>query len=586
MSIIDPPSKQPSDELDGADPANRPSPPEQPSPSGKLRQRTLRFWLTCLVLTCVLPICFIVSFLVYYSYQQQQRALESSMTETARALSMVIDRQLEVMQASATALSTSPSLATGDFATFHHQMQSVLRDYPGADIVLADATGQQLANSFVPFGKPLPKRNVPEAVQRVFETGKPVITNLFKGALTGHFTVGVDVPVFLGERVAYDLALTIPAERLQAVFSQQRIPTEWPSAIIDANYTVVARNRLSEKFVGTKIFPDFIKRLGETSEGFGEFRAKEGITVVGTFSRSKKTGWTIFVGIPKAVFIAGVWRSQKWAVFGIILLSITAVTLALFLTQCIAASITERKRAEEALRSSQAKLQSIIGSAMDAVISVDEQQRIVVFNRAAETVFQCVASEVFGSTLDRFIPKSLGDVHREHIRRFGNLGVTARSMISPGILTAVRSNGEEFPIEATISQVQSDGEKLYTVILRDVTERKKAEDALRDSEQQFRELAEGIPQLAWTANPDGWIYWYNQRWYQYTGTSPQQTEGWGWQSVHDPNELPKVMERWKGSIATGESFDMVFPLRGADGVFRPFLTRVMPLRDTQGQVVR
>jgi PAS domain S-box-containing protein len=117
-------------------------------------------------------------------------------------------------------------------------------------------------------------------------------------------------------------------------------------------------------------------------------------------------------------------------------------------------------------------------------------------------------------------------------------------------------------------------------------ERRKATEALRESEKQFRELAEGIPQLAWTANPDGWIYWYNQRWYQYTGTSPQQMEGWGWQSVHDPNELPKVLERWTGSIASGEPFDMEFPLRGADGVFRPFLTRVMPLRDTQGRVLR
>ena len=124
------------------------------------------------------------------------------------------------------------------------------------------------------------------------------------------------------------------------------------------------------------------------------------------------------------------------------------------------------------------------------------------------------------------------------------------------------------------------------VTIRDITEQKRAEEALRENERQFRELAEGIPQLAWTANPDGWIYWYNQRWYQYTGTTPQQMEGWGWQSVHDPNELPNVMERWKVSIATGETFDMVFPLRGADGVFRPFLTRVMPLRDTQGRVVR
>jgi PAS domain S-box-containing protein len=144
---------------------------------------------------------------------------------------------------------------------------------------------------------------------------------------------------------------------------------------------------------------------------------------------------------------------------------------------------TERKQADEALRSSQAKLQSIVGSAMDAVISVDERQRIVLFNQAAETVFQCPASEALGSTLDRFIPELLREVHREHIRRFGTEGISQRSMTSPAVLAGVRTNGEEFPIEATVSQVEADGEKLYTVILRDITGRKQAEQALLRSEK-------------------------------------------------------------------------------------------------------
>ncbi len=112
------------------------------------------------------------------------------------------------------------------------------------------------------------------------------------------------------------------------------------------------------------------------------------------------------------------------------------------------------------------------------------------------------------------------------------------------------------------------------------------EDLRQESEQQYRTLANAIPQLCWMANADGWISWYNQRWYQYTGTSPEQMEGWGWQSVHDPETLPQVLDRWKTSITTGEPFDMVFPLRGADGVFRPFLTRVMPVRDPDGNVTR
>jgi len=105
-------------------------------------------------------------------------------------------------------------------------------------------------------------------------------------------------------------------------------------------------------------------------------------------------------------------------------------------------------------------------------------------------------------------------------------------------------------------------------------------------ESQFKLAADNIPVLCWMANGDGYIVWYNRRWYEYAGTSAAEMEGWGWQAVHDPEVLPEVMERWTGSIATGEPFEMTFPLKGADGVFRPFLTRVQPVRDASGSVVR
>jgi PAS domain S-box-containing protein len=122
--------------------------------------------------------------------------------------------------------------------------------------------------------------------------------------------------------------------------------------------------------------------------------------------------------------------------------------------------------------------------------------------------------------------------------------------------------------------------------MRDITERKRTEAALHESERQFGTMVNTIPQLAWMANADGHIFWYNQRWFDYTGTSLVHMEEWGWRSVHDPEFLPVVLERWQTSIATGEVFEMEFPLRAADGHFGWFLTRVFPFKDAEGQVVR
>ena len=125
-----------------------------------------------------------------------------------------------------------------------------------------------------------------------------------------------------------------------------------------------------------------------------------------------------------------------------------------------------------------------------------------------------------------------------------------------------------------------------TGVVQDISARKSAEDTLRESEEVLRALANSIPQLAWMAQADGAIVWFNQRWYEYTGTTPEQMVGWGWKSTHDPDVLPQMLARWNDSIRTGNAFEMEYPIRGADGQYRWFLTRVNAVRDRVGHVVR
>jgi PAS domain S-box-containing protein len=146
----------------------------------------------------------------------------------------------------------------------------------------------------------------------------------------------------------------------------------------------------------------------------------------------------------------------------------------------MSAMVAERIRSEQAARESQLRLAGLIDSAMDAIITVDAGHRIVLFNPAAERSFGWSANEVIGRPIDGLIPVGLREAHREHIRRFAATGVTARRMGSLDTLTAVRRNGEEFPIEASISHLEIAGSHHFTDILRDVTERKSAESELED----------------------------------------------------------------------------------------------------------
>jgi hypothetical protein len=131
--------------------------------------------------------------------------------------------------------------------------------------------------------------------------------------------------------------------------------------------------------------------------------------------------------------------------------------------------------AEERTEASQARLAAIVDSAMDAIITVDDAQNILLFNRAAEKLFRCSRDEALGTPLDRFIPERFRPAHRGHIEQFGRTGVTSRRMGDVTTLWALRADGEEFPIEASISQAAEGGRRLYTVILRDITLRRQAE---------------------------------------------------------------------------------------------------------------
>jgi PAS domain S-box-containing protein len=187
------------------------------------------------------------------------------------------------------------------------------------------------------------------------------------------------------------------------------------------------------------------------------------------------------LGLNAAAFARGL--ESPWLLGGVIIGDMLVIGAG------IVVAAREVLYAEHRSEESQARFDAIVDSAMDAIITVDAAQHIVVFNRAAEQTFRGPRREALGSSLDRFIPARFRAGHRGHVEQFARTGVTSRRMGDVTTLWGLRADGEEFPIEASISQAGEAGERYYTVILRDITLRKQAEDALRGSQRELRELS-------------------------------------------------------------------------------------------------
>lgn len=265
--------------------------------------------------------------------------------------------------------------------------------------------------------------------------------------------------------------------------------------------------------------------------------------------------------------------------------------------------------ANQRLYHEQAFLRAVLEHAGDGIVACDAEGVLRLFNRAARDFHGLPAEplppEQWSRHYDLYLSDGKTPMLKEQVPLFRAL---QEGIVKDAEMVIAPQGGSSHLLSASGRAITSDdGKKLgAVVVMHDITLRKEAEkehakaiaeesarkaaealaERLRESEQRFRLLADTIPQLAWVAQADGYIYWYNRRWYDYTGTTPQQMEGWGWQSVHEPGTLPDVLERWGASIATGEPFEMVFPLKGADGIFRPFLTRVAPLKDASGGVLQ
>lgn len=230
----------------------------------------------------------------------------------------------------------------------------------------------------------------------------------------------------------------------------------------------------------------------------------------------------------------------------------------------------------EALVRREAQIEALLEAVPDALFAVDRHWRITLMNRPAEAFLHRSREDVAGRVLWDVFPDALGTPTEGLLRATmdgeDHGSIELESVTRPGRFVNLR-----------LTRKATGG---LAILFTDITDQRATRAREKEQSEDFRALADNIPALCWMTYHDGHVYWFNSRWYDYTGMSPDTQIGWGWASVHDPDVLPAVEERWRASLGTGEPFEMIFPLKRRDGVFLPFLVRAVPVRNGEGAIIR
>jgi PAS domain S-box-containing protein len=251
----------------------------------------------------------------------------------------------------------------------------------------------------------------------------------------------------------------------------------------------------------------------------------------------------------------------------------------------VATDITERQHEESARLYSEEKHRLVVETANDAIVSMDDTGTIQFANSSSTRIFGYEPTELIGKPLTVLMPQFMRELHNNGFRRY--LATGQRHINWQGTeLTALRKNGQEFPVEISFGELTRDGHKIFTGFIRDISQRKQAEDKLRASERSLRELTETIPQMLWSAEEDGTVNYCNQRTLDYTGLTAEEVRGSGWLTAVHPADVEEATRAWLGSVVSGEAFQCEFRFRRAPDDYRWCISNAVPLRDLEGKVIR
>jgi PAS domain S-box-containing protein len=388
--------------------------------------------------------------------------------------------------------------------------------------------------------------------------------------------------------IGVSLALIAAATRKVAVYASAFVGIL--ASILTSVGTVSV---LSYRFAQTQAY-DWLPTRGmavHSSAGFVILGI--GLMAWAWHERQEKTGtpeWLpLSLGLGLATAAFGVWQaliiheaSQLPLISGIILAG--GILGALLVAYATSQAQQAHKHSRE-VQESKLLLERLFEASPDTLVLTDQGGRIIKANERIAITCGYACDEILGQPLEILVPEKSRLSHPHHRKEY-YAHPTTRIMGRDVELYAQRKDGSEFPVEITLSPVQTESEMLVLAVLRDITERKQAEIALRESETAFVTLANCVPQMVWMCTPDGLNVYFNQRWVEYTGLTLEESYGRGWNTPFHPDDKQAAWDAWNQATATGGTYRVESRLRAADGSYRWFLIRGVPLCDASGNIVK
>jgi len=501
----------------------------------RLLPKTIRGELALLVAVLAFPLVALIGYGLYDRTRDDLAASEATARRLSESNADRVSEYVAGLRATLEAIARRPLVRAMDAKRCDPRLADLVDLYPRAgSLIVVDREGVILCSS-----RPLPRDRVVRIADEEllsamladprFRVSRPIVSRV---SATGNWIVSAVHPVF-GEDGALvgTVAMATDLVRWHSISPPKGLPAGAIVTVVTSDGTIVARSVDAEKWINRKLWDErLLMQVLKATGGVVRAKGLDGVDRIFGVSAVAGLPWFVLAGLPEEivfasarerlmetgallVLIVGIVMALAWGFVAGLSKPITAIAAAVRAraegneeaTVPIAGPVEVANVARELNRmieirakkerehsESEQRFAGIVGLAADGVISMDAEQRIILFNTAAEKMFGYRSEDVAGEPIDRLIPTRFRANHRQDVERFGAAGESTRAMGARRPISGVRANGEEFPIEASISQLVIGGRKIYSVVLRDITQRETASRLLRESEARYRFLFDNM----------------------------------------------------------------------------------------------